>query len=221
MSSDSATNSPGQTSIVNNNIFNGGGSSVDVCSNEPQCSVVVKKLKCIVVNARSIVNKVNDIQIYASRLDPDIICITETWASSEITNAELSITGYEIKRNDREHRRGGGCLVYVKPNLNVVVEEGMTYTEGTETLWIKINAARELILLGVCYRSPTTAAINNDKLHALITKACTQYDSVVIVGDFNYRNINWELLQADAEGRPFLELTQELFLTQHVKEPTR
>lgn len=43
----------------------------------------------------------------------------------------------------------------------------------------------------------------------------------MIVGDFSYRTIKWELLQVEAEGSSFLELMQELFLTQHVREPTR
>ena len=40
-------------------------------------------------------------------------------------------------------------------------------------------------------------------------------------GDFNHRNIDWDLLESDSEGEAFLNLTQDFFMTQHVLEPTR
>ena len=43
----------------------------------------------------------------------------------------------------------------------------------------------------------------------------------LIFGDFNHRSIDWKRMQAGAEGARFLELTQDLFLTQHVHVETR
>ena len=58
-------------------------------------------------------------------------------------------------------------------------------------------------------------------LHELLRTACTTCDNVVIVGDFNHRTTDWTRLQAEAEGRRFMDLTQDLFLTQHVHNATR
>ena len=55
-------------------------------------------------------------------------------------------------------------------------------------------------------------------LNELLHTACTSYDNV---GDFNHRTIDWTRLQLEAEGKRFMDLTQDLFLTQHVNNATR
>ena len=41
------------------------------------------------------------------------------------------------------------------------------------------------------------------------------------MGDFNYPNIDWNLLERDNIGYEFLSLVQDCFLVQHVHDPTR
>ena len=43
-----------------------------------------------------------------------IIGITESWANTDMTDAELGLTGYVMFRRDRIGRRGGGVILYVK-----------------------------------------------------------------------------------------------------------
>ena len=47
-------------------------------------------------------------------IDPRIIGITESWATSGISDAELGMTGYVMFRKDRLGRRGGGVILYIK-----------------------------------------------------------------------------------------------------------
>lgn len=44
---------------------------------------------------------------------------------------------------------------------------------------------------------------------------------VLITGDFNYSDINWELRESGKLGKEFLDLVDDCFLWQHVKLPTR
>ena len=45
---------------------------------------------------------------------------------------------------------------------------------------------------------------------------------MVLLGDFNRRSISWDyLVTARSEGVAFLSLTQDSFLAQHVRDPTR
>jgi hypothetical protein len=69
-------------------------------------------LKCRLINARSVINKIDDLRVIANTENLDIICITESWANNNVADAELSIPGYNITRNDRENKRGGGILLY-------------------------------------------------------------------------------------------------------------
>lgn len=41
------------------------------------------------------------------------------------------------------------------------------------------------------------------------------------MGDFNYPDINWNLLRSDKAGHKFLKLVMDCYLEQHVHQPTR
>ena len=73
--------------------------------------------KCVCLNARSIVNKRNDLNNMVEDIDPHIIGITESWATPDISDAELGMTGYVMFRKDRLGRRGGGVILYIKESI--------------------------------------------------------------------------------------------------------
>ena len=69
------------------------------------------------LNARSIVNKKNELNIMVENIDPHIIGITESWANTDITDVEIGLTGYVMFRRDRIGRRGGVVILYVKESI--------------------------------------------------------------------------------------------------------
>ena len=81
------------------------------------------------LNARSIKSKLNELEILARENNPDLILVTESWCSSEITNSELSIENYFIDPSLRQDRKdtsngiGGGLLVYVNKTKSIGVSE--------------------------------------------------------------------------------------------------
>ena len=50
--------------------------------------------KCVCLNARSIVNTKNKLNIMVQYTNPHITGITESWANKDISDAELGLTGY-------------------------------------------------------------------------------------------------------------------------------
>ena len=44
---------------------------------------------------------------------------------------------------------------------------------------------------------------------------------MVILGDFNYSDINWKFRDSGSLGKDFLDLVNDCFLWQHIKQPTR
>ena len=62
-------------------------------------------------------NKKSELNIMVNDSDPHIICITESWANKDITDAELGLEGYVMFRKDMMGRRGGGVLLYVKDTI--------------------------------------------------------------------------------------------------------
>ena len=75
--------------------------------------------KCTCLNARSIVNKKNKLNIMVENIDLHIIGITKSWANIDITYAELELKGYLMFRKDRIGRTGGGVILYIKESIQV------------------------------------------------------------------------------------------------------
>jgi hypothetical protein len=81
------------------------------------------------LNAQSVVKKLDELACVANTEKPDLILITETWCNEDITNAFLSIDGYELQmdlrmdRGDTAGGRGGGLLVYAKEGGQVLKDD--------------------------------------------------------------------------------------------------
>ena len=54
------------------------------------------EIKCVCLNAMSILNKKNELDIMVDEIKPHIIGITESWANNDITGAELGLEGYVL-----------------------------------------------------------------------------------------------------------------------------
>lgn len=69
------------------------------------------ELSCIYFNARSIVNKLSELELLITNEMPDIVGISETWLHENIGDNEINFDGYTLIRKDRNSgvkRRGGG-----------------------------------------------------------------------------------------------------------------
>ena len=150
-------------------------------------NVKINKLNCLYTNARSIVNKLDELHLYLSEEKPDIVGITETWLNSSIDNSELNVDGYTIFRRDRDSnskQRGGGVLLLIKEQFNADLRDDLYDTDFPECIWCNVEFSKLNILVGVCYRPPNTDPRCNEALIDLINKACKH--EVLILGDFNF-----------------------------------
>ena len=75
---------------------------------------------CILyTNARSLLNKLDELQHLILSSRPLIVGLTETWLHAEIADEEIKIDGYFILRNDRHVGMcGGGVCLYVREDLS-------------------------------------------------------------------------------------------------------
>ena len=123
-------------------------------------------LKIMYTNARSIVNKIQELRLYAHTNNPDIIAITESWTNSSITNQYLDIPNYTIvsrhDRNDTTNGRGGGILIYVKHPIKSY--ETTSSSQFNQFASIEVSLPNDVISLHVIYRSPNSSSENNKLL---------------------------------------------------------
>jgi len=184
----------------------------------------VTSLQCIYFNARSIVHKMECLLATVESTKPDIVGISETWTTEEISDAELGIAGYDLYRKDRGSH-GGGVLMYVRSSLQSI--DFYPVSTFQEQVWCRIPGTNgKELLVGVCYRSPSESVYgskNHHDLRNLISEVKAK--QLLLMGDFNYPGIDWSAMllnqSATENCRLFLECLEDNFLIQHVRVPTR
>ena len=178
------------------------------------------EIKCVCLNARSIITKKNELDIMVDEIKPHIIGITESWANNDITDAELGLEGYVMFRKYIMGRRGGGVLLYIKETIPAYEIQLQEEADCNEAIWCKLVTGHTTVTIGVVYRCPTITTQNNETIHTAITEVSK--GDCIIKGDFNHGITKWDTLQCTGvEYQTFLCLVKDNFLTQHVFEPTR
>ncbi len=88
-----------------------------------ECSKLrkLKGIKILHLNARSLVNKINEMRIICNKSMPDLLCISESWLNSGHEDIEFRITGYDLYRKDRMFANGGGVCLFVKKSNSFAV----------------------------------------------------------------------------------------------------
>ena len=183
-------------------------------------------------NVRSLLStdeKLSEIKTLADALSLDVISLSETWLKPNTTNESLLFDNFNdldhIFRRDRQNRVGGGVITWVRNNLYCrrLVELESPYTEN---VWTQITKSGKTILLGVYYRPPvnTSSAIQTfiDDFESSINKARKlKFDSLIVMGDFNAKNISWfNLGSTDSCGQKLGDCLENLSLHQLVQSPT-
>ena len=153
---------------------------------------------------------------------PDIIALTETWGRPALTDSLLTPGGYCLFRKDRASRLGGGVLLFVREELMPFqINVPNDVFEDNVFCCIQVNQDTTL-LVGCFYRSPNSSALNNDMLKTLFDSVGqVQHDLLIIVGDFNCPDINWNTMTCASSSQFLLDSVLDNFLTQMVNKPTR
>ena len=96
------------------------GGQKDRRSKKIQRNTSESGIKCVCLNARSIINKKSELNIMVDDIKPHIIGITESWANNDITDAELGLEGYVTG-----HTTITSGVVYRCPNITIQNNENI------------------------------------------------------------------------------------------------
>ena len=164
--------------------------------------------KIYFTNARSINNKINEIEVELKCNNIQVALITETWLNENIPSQAIEISGYTSIRKDRQGRRGGGILLYLKDNIPYTRYLNLEDDEQ-ETVWITIRPPKlprsvtKIAIVAVYHPPQSNHKLMNrylsDGIDFLQTK--TINCGLFIIGDFNqlpeqHLKINYKLKQA-------------------------
>lgn len=153
----------------------------------------------------------------------DIAILTESWLTPDIHDNELrhSNTHFTSYRLDRNRRREGGILVFVKDSLP---SQTVTISTNFEILCVEIILPTCKNILIACYRAPDCDHSFTDDLQNVLFDLTSRFPhaNFLLCGDFNYPDIDWDNLCASSrQSRDFLELCLLFNLSQSVTMPTR
>ena len=177
----------------------------------------------VLANVRCVLNKRDELESFVSSLKPAMVALTETWLTSDVLDAEVNFTGYNLYRCDRLGRGGGGVILHVRADLSARLIQKTSDVEGHyEGLWCNVKfASGGYDTVGVVYRTPGTDP-------STMTADLKQFASggrCLVLGDFNIPMIDWKTntcnQRADMYTKEIHLTLCELFLHQHVRTPTR
>ena len=166
----------------------------------------------VLLNARSLLPKIDELKLIAELRSPSIICITETWLNDTVESSTIALSNYNICRSDRSLRRGGGIAVYTRLDL-VFVDITSSYNRIDNVDFSVLDISSHKLLLICIYIPPSVSSEILSAVHSLITDILDSflmrkplYDQV-IAGDFNRFNTE--------------DLCKDLGLRDLITQPTR
>ena len=135
------------------------------------------------LNIRSLLRNFNEVRLLLQNTNIDLLALTETHLHKEIPCSDIATEGYEIKRNDRKDRNGGGCAMYHKSSIEAVEIEKYK-TEDIEALWIQVEVSSQKMLFGTVYRPPQQESFYN-KFETVLEQIWQERRNIFITGDLN------------------------------------
>ena len=199
--------------------------SPESTSNDAFVDIMVNKCKCIYTNADQLQNKLDELRVQSLTLDADFIFVTEVLPKFNPDNISCASMIYHIDGYNAFHStdNGRGVIIYAKDTFNISPNQYLNslYHDAT---WCDWTVDQKTIILGCIYRSPSDVQSCETILH-LLNEVSEISDNVLITGDFNYKDINWEdLTTIHNETHPeykFIECLRDNYLFQHVRHFTR
>ncbi|XP_059801229.1 uncharacterized protein LOC132378374 [Hypanus sabinus] len=181
-----------------------------------------KGLRCVYFNARSVVNKADELRTWISTYRYDVVVTTNTWMAQG-QEWLLQVPGFRCFRKGREGgKRNGGLALLIRHSVTAAMKVDIMEGLYTESLWVEVrNRKGSITLLGVFCRPPNSNRDIEEQIGKQILEICNN-NRVVMMEDFNFPNSDWHLPGAKGlDGVEFVRCVQEGFLTQYVDKPTR
>ncbi|XP_049273371.1 uncharacterized protein LOC125759117, partial [Rhipicephalus sanguineus] len=182
------------------------------------CCSLPERLSVLLVNCRSIKNKVDSFMSLVATIKPQIVMGTESWLDDSVCNVEIFPPGFTVYRKDR-HGHGGGVFLLIS---NTLPSTEILFENNSESVWCLVNLPKgNNVAFGTYYRPPG----RSESFGFLSDALSFMPNSVFLGGDFNLPNFNWTAGRVAGDGSRIYSEFEELLglygLQQYVLEPTR
>ena len=155
------------------------------------------RLRVVCANVDTLTNKLDELSVKVFSVNPDVICLQEvlpknTYGEIEV-DIDLKINEFEMFKPNEMKR---GVITLFKKEIHTIQVEPTEQVD--ESVWcMMLNKDSERILVGNIYKSPSLDTQNTQHMCSAINEMCVKDCSqVIICGDFNLKQIDWERHQA-------------------------
>ena len=132
--------------------------------------------------------------------------------------------------NIEPNSSGRGIAIYTHSSIEKSVIQIQPELAFEEACFLEVRLrAGDTLFFGCFYRSPTPSDNSNNNNHQLneLFRCISRkkYTHLCLVGDFNFRDINWKSWTTshneNSKEWTFIETARDCYLYQHITEPTR
>ena len=197
-----------------------------------------RNLRILNVNCQSISLKTQELAAVLEYTKPDVVCGTESWlhgiqpgknpTPNHIKSSEIFPSNYNVFRNDRGGRTGGGVFILVQKSL-IATEQTELITD-CELEWVKIKLQNRRDLYVGCFYMPKRDQRDLNELQKSLEKLSDNQKhqrDIILAGDFNCPDINWSQHTSLSSGndktiqQSLVDFTSSSLLSQIHHTPTR
>ncbi|XP_033628827.1 uncharacterized protein LOC117291298 [Asterias rubens] len=187
-----------------------------------------RKIKTLVINCDGLCNKLPQLESLIDHHKADVIVGTESHLKNAIFTSETTPPGFVTYQRDRIQGKKGGVCIMVKDDL--IASECNIITTEAELIWVELHIkGYKRLIIGSFYRPPNSPPANIQHLSDSLASIQSKFKNAILIvgGDFNLADIDWTNRSVrpyaveSAKCSPLLDVCNDFFLDQLVKEPTR
>ena len=203
---------------------------VNVPSNEDVYDVLSKKLqshacksvKIAHINLNGLENKLTEVKLLLQTTKLDILTISETHLSNDVTDGKIHIPGYKFARKDRDNGNSpwGGSIIYFNENLHAYERKDLTDQTSLEVTCIDITVKSQKLLIASFYRPPSEKVNFFDKFEKFLQPLWYKRKNIIILGDFNI-NLSPKSIDESYKSKKFIRILKSYCMSNIIKDPTR
>lgn len=135
------------------------------------------------INARSLINKFDEIKNFLCTFNWYFIFVSETWFNKN--EAFYSLDSYNLFSTSRTNKPGGGSAIYVRDDIEAKQINVFKFTTA-EAVFLKINKDKQKTCLMIqIYRAPRNNLEFLSELEQCLVQVTKLNMLTYIVGDFN------------------------------------
>ena len=176
-----------------------GTSSSNHITNQIRTKPIPKLPSFYLINARSLLPKMDELSLLLNMHPLEVVAITESWLTNEIIDELVLINGYNTFRKDRMHGRGGGVCAFVSADIPCKRRQDLE-DPSFECMWVWLRPVRlprkiSGLICAILYNPPDTPLSKQKDLVKYMVDKLDEIRTmhpdcgIVLLGDFNRLDI--------------------------------